>query len=65
MAAGTGAQHDRAANTIQAADQEIARFRALMDKISDLEMEMDKIMRLKEIVGRFRARVEQMEARLG
>jgi len=64
MAMGTGAQHDRAASSIQAADQEIARFQALMGKITDLEMEMDKIRRLREIVGRFRARVEQMEARL-
>ena len=47
------------------ADQEIARFRALLQQIDELELEFEKIKRIKEIVRGFRARVEQMEARLG
>lgn len=47
------------------ADQEIARFRALLQQIDELETEFEKIKRIREIVRGFRARVEQMEARLG
>ena len=61
----TDAQYDRAGNAIQMADQEIARFRALLQQIDELEMEFEKIKRIREIVRGFRARVEQMEARLG
>lgn len=61
----TDAQVDRAGNAIQMADREIARFRALLQQIDDLETEFDKIKRIREIVRGFRARVEQMEARLG
>lgn len=61
----TDAQYDRAGNAIQMADQEIARFRALLQQIDELETEFEKIKRIREIVRGFRARVEQMEARLG
>lgn len=47
------------------ADQEIARFRALLQQIDELETEFEKIKRIREIVRGFRSRVEQMEARLG
>ena len=58
-------QNNQARTAIQAADQEIARFRALMQQIDDLEMEFDKLKRIREIVRQYRARVEQMERRLG
>ena len=61
----TEAQHDRAGNAIQVADAEIARFRAILQQIDELEMEFDKIKRIREIVRSFRARVEQMDRRLG
>ena len=47
------------------ADAEIARFRAILQQIDDLETEFEKIKRIREIVRTFRARVEQMERRLG
>ena len=43
------------------ADREIARFRAILQQIDELETEFDKIKRIREIVGHHRARVEQME----
>ncbi|KAK4898415.1 hypothetical protein LTR27_004011 [Elasticomyces elasticus] len=61
----TQAQHDRAGNALQMADAEIARFRAILQQIDELETEFDKIKRMREIVRGFRARVEQMERRLG
>ncbi|KAK5735425.1 hypothetical protein LTR17_008122 [Elasticomyces elasticus] len=61
----TQAQHDRAGNALQMADAEIARFRAILQQIDELETEFDKIKRIREIVRGFRARVEQMERRLG
>ncbi|KAK4550878.1 hypothetical protein LTR36_000458 [Oleoguttula mirabilis] len=61
----TEAQYDRAGNAIQMADAEIARFRAILHQIDELETEFDKIKRIREIVRSFRARVEQMERRLG
>ena len=61
----TQAQYDRAGNAIQMADAEIARFRAILQQIDELETEFDKINRIREIVRSFRARVEQMERRLG
>ncbi|KAH9819764.1 hypothetical protein Tdes44962_MAKER05164 [Teratosphaeria destructans] len=61
----TQAQYDRAGNAIQMADAEIARFRAILQQIDELEMEFDKIKRIREMVRGFRARVEQMERRLG
>ncbi|TKA27624.1 hypothetical protein B0A50_04456 [Salinomyces thailandicus] len=61
----TQAQYDRAGNAIQAADAEIARFRAILQQIDELETEFDKIKRIREIVRGFRARVEHLESRLG
>jgi len=61
----TESQYDRAGNAIQLADAEIARFRAILQQIDDLETEFDKIKRIREIVRSFRARVEQLERCLG
>lgn len=61
----TQAQYDRAGNAIQMADAEIARFRAILRQIDELENEFDKIRRIREIVRSFRARVEQLERRIG
>lgn len=47
------------------ADNEIARFRAILQNIDELELEFDKIKRIREIVRGFRARVEQLERRIG
>ena len=61
----TESQYDRAGNAIQMADAEIARFRAILQQIDELETEFEKIKRVREIVRGFRARVEHMERRLG
>ncbi|KAK4634109.1 hypothetical protein CLAFUW4_00610 [Fulvia fulva] len=61
----TQAQHDRSGNAIQMADNEIARFRAILQQIDELETEFDKIKRIREIVRGFRARVEHLERRIG
>ncbi|CZT15597.1 uncharacterized protein RCC_01447 [Ramularia collo-cygni] len=61
----TQAQYDRSGNAIQMADNEIARFRAILQNIDELELEFDKIKRIREIVRSFRARVEQLERRMG
>lgn len=61
----TQSQYDRAGNVIELADAEIARFRAVLTQIDELELEFDKIKRIREIVRSFRARVEQMDRRLG
>lgn len=47
------------------ADNEIARFRHILQQIDELEMEFDKIKRIREIVRGFRARVEHLERRIG
>lgn len=47
------------------ADAEIARFRAILQQTDELENELEKIKRIREIVRSFRVRVEQMERRLG
>lgn len=47
------------------ADNEIARFRAILQNIDELELEFDKIKRIREIVRGFRARVEHLERRMG
>ena len=51
--------------SIAAADAEIARFRAILHQIDELETEFDKIRRLREIVRSFRARVEALDKRVG
>lgn len=61
----TDAQNDRAGNAMRRADQEIARFRQLMHQIDQLENEFEKLKRIREIVRSWRARVEEMERRLG
>lgn len=47
------------------ADAEIARFRAILQQIDELENEFDKVRRIREIVRQFRARVEALERRVG
>ncbi|KAK5175004.1 uncharacterized protein LTR77_000140 [Saxophila tyrrhenica] len=61
----TQAQTDRAGNALRVADAEIARFRLMMQQIDQLEMEFEKIQRIRDIVRTWRARVEDMERRLG
>ena len=46
------------------ADNEIARFRAILHQIDELETEFDKIKRIREIVRGFRARVEHLDRRI-
>jgi hypothetical protein len=60
----TQVQYDRAGNAIQMADTEIARFRAILREIDELEVEFDKVRRIGEIVKGFRARVERLERRI-
>lgn len=50
--------------TMQAADVEIARFKAILRQIDELEVEFDKVRRIREIVRGFRSRVESLERRL-
>lgn len=61
----TQAQRSRGADALANADAEIARFRALLRQIDDLENEFEKIGRIREIVRSFRARVEAMDRRIG
>ncbi|RMY67650.1 hypothetical protein D0862_15061 [Hortaea werneckii] len=61
----TQTQYDRAGHAIQLADAEIARFRAILHQIDELETEFEKIQRIREIVRGFRARVEHLDRRLG
>ncbi|KAJ9623659.1 hypothetical protein H2203_005921 [Taxawa tesnikishii (nom. ined.)] len=51
--------------SVAAAEVEIARFRAILQQIDELETELDKIRRIGEIVKGFRARVEALERRIG
>ena len=51
--------------SVEAADAAIARFRAILRQIDELETEFDKIRRIREIVGAFKARVEALERRVG
>lgn len=55
---------DRAGNVIRNADAEIARTRAMLASIDDLENELDKIGHIREIVKSFRARIESYDHRL-
>lgn len=57
-------QYDRAGNAIQSADAEIARFRAILREIDELQVEFDKVRRIGEIVKGFKSRVEHLERRL-
>ncbi|KAF1962934.1 hypothetical protein CC80DRAFT_398835 [Byssothecium circinans] len=60
----TQIQYDRAGNAIQNADAEIARFRAILREIDELQVEFDKVRRIGEIVKGFKARVERLERRI-
>ncbi|KAI9721315.1 MAG: hypothetical protein M1812_002477 [Candelaria pacifica] len=60
----TQAQYDRAGSAIQVADAEIARFREILKQIDELEVEFDKVRRIREIVRSFRARVEALDRRI-
>lgn len=60
----TQVHYDRAGNAIQVADAEIARFRAILREIDELQVEFDKVRRIGEIVKGFRARVDRLERRL-
>lgn len=51
-------QSRNAANSIAAADAEIARFKDIMRQIDDLETEFDKVRHIRDIVKGYRARVE-------
>lgn len=56
-------QHDRAGNAIQNADAEIARFRAILRELDELQVEFDKVRRIGDIVKGFKARVQHLERR--
>ncbi|KAF2872960.1 hypothetical protein BDV95DRAFT_491012 [Massariosphaeria phaeospora] len=60
----TQIQYDRAGNAIEIADAEIARFRAILHEIDELQVEFDKVRRIGEIVKGFRARVDHLERRI-
>lgn len=55
---------DRAGNVIRNADAEIARTRAILAAIDDLENELAKISHIRDIVKSFRARIESYDHRL-
>lgn len=57
-------QYDRAGNAIQMADQEIARFRAILREIDELQVEFDKVRRIGEIVKGFKSRVDRLDRRI-
>lgn len=57
-------QYDRAGNAIQMADQEIARFRAILREIDELQTEFDKVRRIGEIVKGFKSRVDRLDRRI-
>jgi hypothetical protein len=59
----TQVHYDRAGNAIQVADAEIARFRAILREIDELQVEFDKVRRIGEIVKGFRARVDRLDRR--
>lgn len=46
------------------ADAEIARVRRIIASIDELELEFEKIKRIRDIVKGFRARVESLDHRL-
>ncbi|WPG97769.1 Hypothetical protein R9X50_00055000 [Acrodontium crateriforme] len=65
MAAATETQHTRVRSALQAADDTLARLRLIEEQSEELENEFAKIGRLREIVRSYRARVAEMERRLG
>lgn len=56
--------YDRAGNVIRNADAEIARTRAILTSIDDLENELAKIGHIREIVKTYRGRIEGLDQRL-
>ncbi|KAL6152779.1 hypothetical protein ACJQWK_11620 [Exserohilum turcicum] len=60
----TQVQYDRAGNAMQMADAEIARFRAILREIDELQVEFDKVRRIGEIVKGFKARVDRLDRRI-
>ncbi|USP81255.1 hypothetical protein yc1106_08529 [Curvularia clavata] len=56
--------YDRAGNAMQMADAEIARFRAILREIDELQVEFDKVRRIGEIVKSFKARVDRLDRRI-
>ncbi|KAF2027516.1 hypothetical protein EK21DRAFT_71665 [Setomelanomma holmii] len=56
--------YDRAGNAIQMADAEIARFRAILREIDELQVEFDKVRRIGEIVKGFKSRVDRLDRRI-
>ncbi|KAL1605384.1 hypothetical protein SLS60_004932 [Paraconiothyrium brasiliense] len=60
----TTLQSNRAGHAIQNADAEIARFRAILREIDELQVEFDKVRRIGEIVKGFKARVQRLERRI-
>lgn len=49
---------------MQMADAEIARFRAILREIDELQVEFDKVRRIGEIVKGFKARVDRLDRRI-
>ncbi|CAG5156433.1 uncharacterized protein ALTATR162_LOCUS4231 [Alternaria atra] len=60
----TQVQYDRAGNAMQIADAEIARFRAILREIDELQVEFDKVRRIGEIVKGFKSRVDRLDRRI-
>lgn len=60
----TQVQYDRAGNAIAMADAEIARFRAIIREIDELQVEFDKVRRIGEIVKGFKSRVDHLNRRI-
>lgn len=60
----TQVQYDRAGNIIDGADEEIARYSALLRQLDELEVDFDRLAHIKEIVKQYRARVESLEREL-
>jgi hypothetical protein len=60
----TQVQYDRAGNIVDGADEEIARYSAILRQLDELEVDFDRISHIKEIVRQYRARVEDLEREL-
>ncbi|RYO34693.1 hypothetical protein AA0111_g3270 [Alternaria arborescens] len=60
----TQVQYDRAGNAMQMADAEIARFRAILHEIDELQVEFDTVRRIGEIVKGFKSRVDRLDRRI-
>lgn len=58
------AQSARAGNAMAAADAEIARFRDVLWQIDEMEVELGKVMHIRDIVKAYRSRVEGLERRM-